>query len=68
MTQLKIGRECQRLSHGDVTPRLEHHHRDGAPGQSVSNNQFCDHIETYLLIRDSLDHANRDDVDECDDL
>lgn len=68
MAQLKIGRECQSLSHSNVAPRLEHHHRDGASRQSVSNNQFCDHIETYLLIRNSLDHANGDDVDECDDL
>ena len=68
MAELKVIRELQRLSHCDVTPGLEHHHRDGLAGQGVADDKLRDDIETDLLVSDGLDHADGDDVDEGDDL
>ena len=68
MSELKVGSERQCLRHGDVAPSLEHHHCDWPSGQSVTNNQLRDDVESDLLVGDSLDHADRNDVHECDDL
>jgi len=54
------------LSHGNVTPSLEHHHRDRASRKAVSNDQLSNDVETDLLIRDSLNHSNRNNIEEGD--
>jgi hypothetical protein len=38
--EVRSKREC--LGHGDVTPRLEHHHCDRATGEHESDYQFSD--------------------------
>ena len=40
MAELEVGRELQRLGHGDVAERLEHHHRDGLSGEGVADDQL----------------------------
>ena len=42
VTELEVGRELQRLRHGDVPPRLEHHHCDRAARQRVSDDELRD--------------------------
>lgn len=68
VTELEVGDERQRLGHGDVTPGLEHHHRDRLSGKGVTNDELSDDVEADLLVRDGLDHADGDDVDVSDDL
>ncbi len=67
VAELEIGGEGERLRHGDVTPGLEQHHGDGASGEAVTDDQLGDDVQANLLIRDSLDHADGDDVEEGDD-
>jgi len=55
------------LSHGDITPGFEHHHRNRTAWESIANDQLCNNVETDLLIGDRLDHANRDNVDKRND-
>lgn len=66
MAKFEIGGELKCLEHRDVSPSLEHHHSKGTARYSVANNQFRDNIETDLLVGDSLDHTNGDDVEVCD--
>lgn len=40
MPKLEIRCECQSLSHSDISPCLEKHHRDGSSGKHVSNNEL----------------------------
>jgi hypothetical protein len=37
------------------------------PRKSISDDQFGDDIQTYLLICDSLYYADRDNINERDD-
>jgi hypothetical protein len=64
VTKLEVRSEGQRLGHGNVAPGLEHHHGDGVARESVSDDEFGDDVETDLLVSDSLDHANGNDVHE----
>ena len=64
MAKLEVRGECQGLGHGDVSPSLEHHHGDGAAGESITNDKLSDDVEANLLVGNSLDHADRDDIDE----
>ena len=54
------------LSHGNVTPSLKHHHREGAPWEGISDDQLSYDVETDLLIRDSLDHSDGNNIEERD--
>lgn len=65
MPKFEVGGERKRLCHRNVAPSLEHHHRDRASRQHVPDDEFGNDVETDLLIRDSLDHADGDDIDEC---
>lgn len=67
VTELEVGCELQSLGHGDVAPGLEHHHGDGLAGEGVADDELCDDVEADLLVRDGLDHADGDDVEEGDD-
>ncbi len=64
VTKLKVGRERQSLRHCDVAPCLEHHHRDRSAGKHVPNNELGDNVQADLLVRNRLDHADRNDIDE----
>ena len=64
MSELKVRSERQSLSHGDITPSLEHHHRDGSSGETITNDELGNDVESNLLIRNSLNHANRNEVHE----
>ena len=55
------------LSHGNVTPGLEHHHSDGTARESITDDEFGDDVQADLLIGDSLDHSNRNNVEEGND-
>ena len=68
MTELEVGSEEQRLRHRDVAPSLEHHHGDWATRESVADDQLSNNVETDLLVGNSLDDTNGDDVHEGDDL
>lgn len=67
VTEFEIAGEVESLSHRDITPGFEHHHGDGVARESVSDDKFCDDVETDLLVRDSLNHADGDDVHEGND-
>ena len=43
VAKLEVGRERERLSHGDVSPGLEHHHGDRPSGEGIPNDQLCDY-------------------------
>src|ERR1700760_1028309 len=66
MTELKITSEGQSLSHGDVSPGLEHHHCDRVTREGVTDDKLGNDVKTNLLVSDSLDHANGNDVHEGD--
>ena len=68
MTQLEVTRERQGLSHGDVTPGLEHHHSDGLAGEQVTDDQLSDDVQTDLLVSDGLNDTNGDGVEESNNL
>jgi len=51
MTELEVGSERERLVHGDVAPRLEHHHRNRAPRKGITNDEFRNDIQTDLLTK-----------------
>ena len=68
MAELEVGREEQSLRHGDVTPGLEHHHRNRTTGECVTNDKLGNDIETDLLVGHGLDDSDRQDIKECDAL
>ena len=65
MTKFKVRGKLKGLNHRNVSPGLEHHHSERTTGDSIAHDQFGDDVETDLLVGDSLDHANRDDIEEC---
>jgi len=65
VAKLEVARELKCLTHGNISPCLEQHHRNWAAGEGVSNNQLCDDVKPNLLIRNRLDDADRDGVYEC---
>ena len=67
MTKLEIRSERQSLGHGDITPGFEHHHGNWASRKTITDNQLSNNIETNLLIGDSLNHSDGNDVEESDD-
>ena len=52
------------LGHGNVSPCLKHHHCNGLSGEHVTDDELSDNVETDLLIGDSLDHTDGDDIEE----
>lgn len=68
VTELEVRREEQSLSHGDVTPGFEHHHRNRATGEGITDDKLGYNVETDLLVSDGLDDADRNNVDEGNDL
>ena len=58
VTDLHVVDERHALRHGDVSVRLEDHHGNGLAGNSETDDQFRDDVETDLLVRDGLDHAD----------
>lgn len=40
---------------------------NGAAGESITDDQFSNDIETNLLVSDGLDHADWDGIDEGND-
>ena len=67
VAELEVGGEGERLRHGDVAPGLEHHHGDGAAGERVADDELRDDVQADLLVRDRLDDADGDDVEERDE-
>lgn len=68
MTKLEVRSECQSLNHGDVSPRLEHHHGNRLAREGISDDEFGDDIETNCLVGDSRNDSDGNDVDECNGL
>ena len=68
VANLEIVGELQGLSHGDVTPGLEHHHSDGLAGEQVTDDQLSDDVQTDLLVSDGLNDTNGDGVKESNNL
>jgi hypothetical protein len=66
VTELEVRGKGKTLSHGNVSPGLEHHHGDRATRKCVSDDKLSDDIETDLLVGNSLDHSDGDNVDERD--
>lgn len=64
VTELEVACEGEGLVHGVVAPGLEQHHCDGFARESISDDELRDNVEADLLVRDGLDHTDRDDVDE----
>ena len=67
VAELEIRCELERLEHRDVSPRLEHHHGHRTPWERVSDDELGDDVKADLLVSDSLDDTDGDDIDECDD-
>ncbi len=40
VAKLEVARELKCLTHGNISPCFEHHHRNWAAGEGVSNNQL----------------------------
>ena len=64
MAELKVARKLKRLHHGNIAPCLEQHHRNRAAGKGVADDQLRDDVESDLLVRNGLDHTNRDGIHE----
>lgn len=64
MTKLEVRCEGEGLKHGDVTPGLEQHHCDGTAGEGIADDELGNNVQTDLLIGDSLNHTNGNNVDE----
>lgn len=64
MAELEVARELKRLHHSNITPCLEHHHRNRAARKGVADDQFRDDVEPNLLVRNGLDHTDRDSIHE----
>ncbi len=64
VAEFEVRDELDGLEHGDVSPRLEQHHRDGSAREHVPDDELGDDVEPNLLVRDSLDHAYGDHVGE----
>lgn len=68
MTDLEVIGELQCLSHGDVSPSLEHHHSNGLAGEQVTNDKLSDDVQADLLVSDSLDDTDGNGVEESNNL
>ena len=66
MTKFKVRSKLKGLNHRNVSPGLEHHHSERTTGDSVAHDQFGENIDADLLVGESLDHANWNDIEECD--
>jgi len=66
VAELEVRREGESLSHGNVSPGLEHHHRHWATRESVPDDKLGDDVQADLLVGDSLDHADGDHIEERD--
>lgn len=64
VAQLEVRGELERLRHSDVPPSLEEHHGNWTARKRVPDNKFRDDVQPDLLVGDSLDHANWNEVDE----
>lgn len=62
VAELKVTRELKRLHHGDITPCLEHHHRNRTARKGISDDQLRDDVEPNLLVRDGLNHTDGDRI------
>lgn len=60
VAELEVLAEVQRLCHGDVSHRLEHHHGDRVSRLQVSDDELREYIQTQLNIGHGLDHADGD--------
>jgi len=67
VTELEVRRKGESLSHSNVSPGLEHHHRDRTTRESVPDDELGDDVQPDLLVRDSLNHADGDHIEERDD-
>lgn len=52
------------LIHSDVSPSLEQHHSNRAPRKAITDDKFSNDIQADLLIRDGLNHSDRNDIEE----
>ena len=64
MAELEVARELKRLHHSNIAPGLEQHHRNRATGKGVADDQLRDDVQPDLLVRNGLDHTNRDGIHE----
>lgn len=64
VTELQVLAEVKRLSHGDVTISLEHHHGDRVTRLNVTDDEFGKDVKTELNVGESLDDTNGDSP-EC---
>lgn len=61
-----VANERHALRHRDVTVCLEDHHRNGFAGNSETDDQLGDDVETDLLVGDGLDHTDGEGQDNGD--
>ena len=60
--KLEVSREHNRPVHGNITPCLEHHHRNRATRKGVSDDQLRNDVRPKLLARSGPDNAKRESV------
>ena len=64
VTKFQVTSEFYCPIHGNVATCLEHHHRNWAAREGISDNELSDHIKSYRKVRNGQNRTNRDDVEE----
>lgn len=49
----------------ETNPGFEKHHSDWTTGQRVADDELGDDVQSNLLVGNSLDHPDGNDVEEC---
>lgn len=57
MTNLHVRNIIQTIVGHHITPGFEKHHGERATGLHIADDEFCNHVEARLLIRDGLNDA-----------
>ena len=66
MPKFQVANVRESLAHGNVRVSLKDHHRSRTAGECITDNKFCENLKGESLVRNGLDHANRDDEYEGD--
>lgn len=58
MTELQIRDKAESLRHGNVAVCLENHEGQGTSRLNVSEDEFCEYVETNLGVSNGLDDTD----------
>ena len=66
MAELEVAEKGVSLVHGDIPIRFEKHHGYWATGLHISDDVLREYIEPKMDISRSINNANRDGPEDCD--